>query len=162
MSRIIAFLFGLLGAVGTSQAPEFTQQYYQNLKGGVDRLTEVVERFDADAALSDMSRMEAVEFCERDERPENSMSCRNRAQDVADYMRYRQQLEALDAANEWQRPIYLARNFDEKIATSTYEGFKPAVPATMVGGGYALAGFALLWGVISLILGIVTMPFRRY
>ena len=38
MSRIIAFLFGLIGAVGTSQAPEFTQQYLQNLKGGVDRL----------------------------------------------------------------------------------------------------------------------------
>ena len=162
MSRFIAFLFGLIGAVGASQAPEFTQQYLQNLKGGVDRLTEVVERFDADAALSNMSRNEAVEYCQRDERPENGMSCRNRAEDVADYIKYRKQLDELEGADPWQRPIYLARNFDEKIAKSTYESYKPAVPTTVVGGGYALAGFALLWGVISLILGLVTAPFRRY
>lgn len=162
MSRIIAFIFGILGAVGTSQAPEFTQQYLQNLKGGVDRLTEVVERFDADAALSNMSRSEAVEYCQRDERPDDVMSCRNRAEDVADYVKYRKQLDELEQADPWQRPIYLARNFDEKIATSTYESYEPAVPTTMVGGGYALAGFALLWGVISLVLGLITAPFRRY
>ena len=162
MSRMIAFIFGILGAVGTSQAPEFTQQYLQNLKGGVDRLTEVVERFDADAALSNMSRTEAVAACKRDERPGGVLSCKNRVEDVEAYTRFRLQLNELEQADPWQRPIFLARNFDEDIARSTFESYEPAVPTTLVGGGYALAGFALLWGVVSLLLGIITAPFNRY
>lgn len=162
MSRIIAFLFGLIGAVGTSQAPEFTQQYLQNLKGGVDRLTEVVERFDADAADSNMSRSQAIEACRRDDVPDNVLSCRNRVEDIEAYQRYRQQLEELEGADPWQRPIFLARNYDEGVARSTLESYEPAVPTTMVGGGYALSGFALLWGIVSLVLGILTAPFRRY
>lgn len=162
MSRIIAFIFGLLGAVGASQAPEFTQQYMQNLTGRMEELTQVVARFDEDAANSDMSRTEALAYCLADERPAGAMSCRGRAEDVATYERRRQQLMALQDAGEWQRPIYLARNFDKDIFESTRAIYKPAVPTTMVGGGYALAGFAGLWGLISLILGIVTAPFRRY
>ncbi|NNU16910.1 DUF2937 family protein [Parvularcula sp. ZS-1/3] len=162
MSRIIAFIFGLLGAVGASQAPEFTQQYMQNLTGRVDELIRVVERFDEDAANSDMSRQEALDYCLADERPAGAMSCRGRADDIATYERRRQQLMALQDAGEWQRPIFLARNFDQEVFDSTRETYKPAVPTTMVGGGYALAGFAGLWGVISLILGIITAPFRRY
>ncbi|MCQ8186579.1 DUF2937 family protein [Parvularcula maris] len=162
MSRIIALLLGLLGAVGASQAPEFTQQYMQNLRGGVDRLGEVVERFDQDAARSDLSRQEALDYCLADERPGGSMSCLGRAEDVASYLRYRQQLDTLESTGEWQRPIYLARDHDQAVLESTLEAYKPAVPTTMDGGGYALAGFALLWGVASLILGLITAPFRRY
>lgn len=162
MSRFLAFLFGIVGALGTSQAPEFTQQYLQNLKGGVDRLTEVVARFDEDAARSDMTRTEALNYCLADAGPDGSMSCKGRAEDVAAYQRYSEQLANLQAADEWRRPIYLARNFDRGIADSTLEEFKPAVPATLPGAAYALAGFALLWGAAALILGLITAPFRRY
>lgn len=162
MSRILAMILGILGAVGTSQAPEFTQQYLQNLKGGVDRLTEVVQRFDEDAARSDMSRSEAVDYCLEDERPGGAMSCRGRADDVAAYERYRQQLQGLQEAGEWQKPIYLARNHDKAILDSTLESYKPAVPTTAVGAGYAAAGFAGIWGIVSMLLGLVTAPFRRY
>jgi hypothetical protein len=162
MSRIIALLFGILGAVGASQAPEFTQQYMQNLRGGVDRLAEVVDRFDQDAARSDMSRQEALDYCLADERPGGSMSCLGRAEDVAEYLRYREQLDLLESAGEWQRPIYLARNPDDKVLQSTLDQYRPAVPTTLDGGGYALAGFALFWGIVALILGLVTAPFRRY
>jgi hypothetical protein len=162
MSRIIALLFGVLGAVGAGQAPEFTQQYMQNLRGGVDRLSEVVDRFDEDAARSDMSRGEALDYCLADERPGGSMSCLGRAEDVAEYQRYREQLDLLESAGEWQRPIYLAKNPDDKVLQSTLDQYRPAVPTTMDGGGYALAGFALFWGIVSMLLGIVTAPFKRY
>lgn len=161
MSRFIAFLFGIIGALGSSQAPEFTQQYLQNLKGGVDQLEQVVARFDEDAERSNMSRRQALAFCQADERPGDSMSCRGRADDVAAYERYSRQLTELQTAGEWQRPIYLARNVDRQIAESTLGEFRPAVPATVAGGGYALAGFALLWGLAAALLGIVTAPFRR-
>lgn len=162
MSRFIAFLFGLIGAVGTSQAPEFTQQYLQNLKGGVERLEEVVERFDEDAARSGMDRDGALAYCLADERPDGAMSCRGRADDVAAYVRHARQLATLEAATEWERPILLARNHDREIVRSTLDAFRPAVPTTVAGGGYALAGFAFFWGVVSLVLGILTAPFRRY
>ncbi|GGY53722.1 DUF2937 family protein [Parvularcula lutaonensis] len=162
MSRFLALLFGIVGALGASQAPEFTQQYLQNLKGSVDRLTEVVARFDEDAMRSDMTRSEALNYCLTDSRPDGAMSCKGRAEDVKDFERYSQQLANLQAADEWRRPIYLVRNYDKKIAESTLEEFKPAVPATLPGAAYALAGFALFWGGAALILGLITAPFRRY
>jgi hypothetical protein len=161
MVRILSLLIGILGAVGTSQAPEFTQQYMQNLKGGVDRLEEVVARFDEDALRSDMSREDALAFCLADQRQKGSMSCLGRAEDVAAHERYSAQLRELQRADDWRRPIYLARNVDRGVAESTLEGYALAIPATPVGAGYAAAGFALLWGIAAMIFGLLTMPFRR-
>ncbi|MEE4210118.1 MAG: DUF2937 family protein, partial [Parvularcula sp.] len=100
MIRFISLILGVLGGVFTSQAPEFTQQYMQNLKGGVDRLEEVVARFDEDAARSDMDRQAALSFCLEDTRPEGAMSCLGRAEDVAAYERYDAQLRELQRADE--------------------------------------------------------------
>lgn len=155
MVRFLALLFGLVGAVGASQAPEFTQQYMQNLRGGVDRLEEVVARFDDDARRSGLSRDEAVDLCLEDRRGAGTMSCLGRAEDVATYQRYAEQLEMLRDAGEWERPITLLRNLDRGIAESVRQEYRPAVPTTVVGGGYALAGFALLWGIAAMVFGLV-------
>lgn len=161
MFRFLAFVFGLLGAVASSQAPEFTRQYLQNLSGRVESLEAVVARFDEDAARSGLSRAQALELCQRDDRPEGGMSCLGRAGDVADFERYRQQLQLVEASDEWTRPVYLARNFDREVFESTRAVFRPAVPTTLVGGGYALAGFALFWGLAAMIFGVIGSLFGR-
>ena len=161
MARFLAFLLGVLGAVASSQAPEFTQQYMQNLTGRVAELEGVVARFDEDAARSGMGRSQALDTCLRDERPEGGISCLGRAEDVRRYERFRDQLAELDATSEWQRPITLARNPDRDVVMSTKAIFKPAVPTTLVGGGYAAAGFALLWGVSAALFGMIGGLFGR-
>ncbi|MEM1379455.1 MAG: DUF2937 family protein [Pseudomonadota bacterium] len=161
MARFLAFVLGILGAVGASQAPEFTQQYLQNLTGRVEALTEVVERFDEDAARSRMSRSQALDVCLNDAQPDGAMSCLGRAEDVATYERLSDQLALLEATDDWQRPIFLARNFDEDVFASTKDKYEPAVPTTLVGGGYAAAGFAVFWGVAAVIFGMIGSLFGR-
>ncbi|MEM9838053.1 MAG: DUF2937 family protein [Pseudomonadota bacterium] len=161
MARLLAFILGILGGVGSSQAPEFTQQYLQNLTGRVAALTDVVARFDEDAARSDMSRDQALQVCLADDRPNGTMSCLGRAEDVAQYERLSMQLSTLEATDDWQRPIYLARDYDPDVLASTKEKFQPAVPTTLVGGGYAAAGFAVLWGISAMIFGLIGGLFGR-
>lgn len=160
MARLLAFLLGIVGGVGASQGPEFTQQYLQNLTGRVAALTQVVDRFDEDAARSDMTRDEALEVCLNDARAVGTMSCLGRAEDVASFERLSAQLDTLEATDDWQRPIYLARDYDPEVLQSTREIFKPAVPTTLVGGGYAAAGFALLWGLSAMLFGLIGGIFR--
>ncbi|MEM1409494.1 MAG: DUF2937 family protein [Pseudomonadota bacterium] len=164
MSRFLALILGVLGAVGASQAPEFTQQYTQNLLGRIAALTEVVENFDEDAARSGLSRSEALRRCLADEQPAGALSCRGRADDVALHERYKAQYEAIEDAGEWQKPIFLARNVDRDIFDSTLSIYEPAVPATIVGGGFAAAGFAVFWGIAAMIFGTIGSLFggRRY
>ncbi|MEO1657879.1 MAG: DUF2937 family protein [Pseudomonadota bacterium] len=161
MSRFIALIMGLLGAVGTSQGPEFTQQYIQNLTGRVAELQNIVDRFDRTVADENMSRQEGLQACRSDE-PILASLCGGITDDVTRYETLSAQLAQLTTASEWERPVMLARDFDRDIAESTYAAYEPAVPATAAGGAYALAGFAALWLVTSILLGIITAPFRRY
>ena len=39
--------------------------------------------------------------------------------------------------------------------------FEPAVPATATGAGYAGAGFVGGWGLLTVLGGLLTAPFRR-
>lgn len=161
MGRFLAMVFGALGAVAFSQAPEFTQQYMQNLAGRVAALTEVVERFDEDAARSNLTRGQAMQLCLADDQPEGTMSCLGRAGDIQAYEEYRAQFTAINEAGEWQKPIFLARNYDKSIFDDTRQNYKPAVPTTLAGGGYAAAGFALFWGIAATVFGFIGGLFGR-
>ncbi|MEM7741628.1 MAG: DUF2937 family protein [Pseudomonadota bacterium] len=160
MSRFIAFLMGILGAVGSSQAPAFTQQYIQNLTGRVAELQTIVDRFDRDMADIALSRSEGLAQCDSGE-PVVTSICAGLRDDVSRYETLNTQLAQLTTASDWERPVLLARDFDQGILESTYAAYEPAVPATTVGGAFALAGFAALWLVTSILLGILTAPFRR-
>ena len=59
--RAITLAGGLAVGAGTSQFPEFSQQYAQRLGGAVDALSEVVADFDTSAAVEGLSRSEALE-----------------------------------------------------------------------------------------------------
>ena len=58
--RAITLAGGLAVGAGTSQFPEFSQQYAQRLGCAVDALSEVVADFDTSAAAEGLSRSEAL------------------------------------------------------------------------------------------------------
>ena len=161
MSRFLAFLMGLIGAVGTSQAPGYTQQYVQNLTGRVDELRMIVERFDDQMADISRTREEGIAECSSTSNNVTLALCDGITEDVARYDSLDAQLRALNAASDWERPVLLARNFDRQIAESAYEAYEPAVPVSAAGGAFALAGFALFWGVGAFIFGLIGSIFRR-
>jgi hypothetical protein len=162
MSRILALLFGIIGAVGASQAPEFSQQYRQGLANRADQLTMTVERFDDDARDAEMSRDEMLGACLADERVPGQPSCKRRGEDVADYEHATRQLAEFEAASMWTRPIVVARDPHRRTLEVTARNYEPAVPATPAGAAYAAAGFALLWGIAAMLFGMLGRLFGRY
>ena len=160
ISRAISILAGAAGAVAVSQAPGFTLQYMQNLEGRVAELRTIVERFDANIAGIGYDRERALAECSVAEQLLGAL-CDGITEDIARYEVLRAHQAELLAADAWARPVVLARNVQRDVAESAYDRFEPAVPATATGAGYAAAGFAGGWGVLSLVLGLVTAPFRR-
>jgi len=62
MFRFTSLLIaGCVGAMISSQAPEFMQQYKQRLGGAIDELAQVVRHFDNDANKAGMDRASAIE-----------------------------------------------------------------------------------------------------
>ena len=160
VTRIVSMLAGAAGAIAVSQAPGFTQQYMQNLEGRVDELRTVVERFDRNIARIGYDRDRALAECSVAERLLGAL-CEGIVEDLARYEALTAHRAELLAAEPWARPVVLARNPRMDVAESAYRLFEPAVPATATGAGYAAAGFAGAWGVLTVLLGILTAPFRR-
>ena len=160
ITRAISMLAGAAGAVAVSQAPGYTQQYMQNLEGRVDELRTIVERFDANIANIGYDRARALRECSVAEQLLGAL-CDGITKDIARYDVLRAHQADLLAAEPWARPVVLARNVQTDIAESAYERFEPAVPATATGAGYAGAGFVGGWGVLTLVLGLLTAPFKR-
>ncbi len=70
------------------------------------------------------------------------------------YQRYTAQDSALRAAEVWQKPWVLAKNFDPALHAVTR--FEPGVPLTPEGGVYALAGLLLAW----MLTGLASLAIR--
>jgi len=157
--RSIALAGGLAGAATSAQFPEFSQQYMQRLGGAVDALGEVVADFDASAKASDLSRDEALAQMQGTEFLERRRSDMIRS--IARYTELRSDLAVLEGQGPFTR-AYNARRFtDPEIARAAWAAFKPAIPVDFAGLMFAGAGFfAGLLGV-SLLGGVLRMPFRR-
>ena len=161
-TRIVSLLAGAAGAVAASQAPGYTQQYMQNLEGRVAELRIIVERFDENIRRIGYDRAAALAECgEADPARLIGALCDGITQDVARYERLSAHQAELLSAADWARPAVLARSFERDGAESAWGRYEASLPATPEGAGYAAAGFAGLWGVLSLVLGLVTAPFRR-
>lgn len=160
ITRAISMLAGVAGAVAVSQAPGYTLQYMQNLEGRVDELRTIVERFEANIAEIGYDRERALAECSVAEQLLGAL-CDGITEDIARYEALRAHQAELLAAEGWARPVVLARNVQADIAESAYDRFEPAVPATATGAGYAAAGFAGAWGLLTMVLGLATAPFRR-
>ena len=162
VKRFVSLVTGLAAGVGASQAPGFTLQYMQNLDGRVDELRLIVERFDENIARIGYDRDQALDECgEADPARLLGALCDGIVADIARYETLVAHQAELTQAADWARPAVLARTFRRDIADSAMDRFEPAVPATPTGAGYAAAGFAGGWGVLTVLLGLLTAPFRR-
>lgn len=147
MIRILTFVFGLFGAASISQFPEFSQQYLQRLAGAVDELTRVVADFDASAEGVGLTREAALASLTDGEFQQARREDMTRT--IARAERLGADLEALRAAPVALRALQPYRFTDREIAAAAWADFKPAVPVTPVGLGFAgggfLAGMLLGW-----------------
>lgn len=158
--RVLALAGGLIGAVGLSQFPEYSQQYKQRLSGAVDELGGIVRQFDADAEMVGMDRTEAL----RDLSSGTSMA-RARAESMGHVLtrhdRLSAHLQALDESTALSNTLTSWRFMDPDLARDTWRDFKPAVPARTEGFLFAIGGFLAGYGLFALILSGVSRLRRK-
>ena len=152
MVRFLAFILAIAGGVAGSQAPAFTDQYMQNLTGRVDELRPTVEQFDENVGRYGYTRQRALEECSNADGLLDAL-CEGYAEIVRRYAELKAHLDGLKAATSLERPIVLARGYQQDILESTYSAYKPAVPTTMDGAVYGGGGFVGLWALGSLVFG---------
>ena len=146
--RLADGIFSIAGAAGLSQFPEFFQQYIQRLGGRLDQAVVQKERIAAAArehalAVDDYARrlLDSADAVARSEG-------HNVVAALGDADRLRAAYDALTRANPLERPIVLARHFDEALARATLDQFVPAVPLSPESLAYAAVG--MLIGLIVL------------
>src|SRR6056297_384815 len=158
--RVIDVTGGLACAAGLSQFPEYSQQYTQRLSGAVDELSSVVMQFDADAESLGLSRDEAlVELALG-----NSMG-QARAQSMGQVLERHARLSAdltvLRDSTVIQKALKPMHFSDSDVARAAWADFKPAVPVTLEGAGFAGVGFVAGYGVLAGLLAAFGGIFRR-
>ena len=157
--RAITLAGGLAVGAGTSQFPEFSQQYAQRLGGAVDALSEVVADFDTSAAVEGLSRSEALEqmigadFIER-----------RRADMERTFDRHAiltEDLRLLAQAGPFIRAYHAARFTDGDVASAAWDVFEPAVPLNLTSAIFAGFGFFVGLIAMSSLMAVIRWPFRR-
>ncbi|MEM1234728.1 MAG: DUF2937 family protein [Pseudomonadota bacterium] len=158
--RILALAFGVTGAAGLSQFPEFAQQYLQRLAGKVDQLEAQVRQIDASAEGFEMTRQEYFDDLSK------SLSGAEAAQkaiaEIALYERLSANIVSFRDAGAFRRLAEAWRVADIDLATRTWADYQPALPLTAEGAGFGALGFVGGWGVWSLLRGILGWPIRRH
>lgn len=157
--RALTLAGGLAGAAATSQFPEFSQQYMQRLGGAVDALGEVVADFDASAAAASLTRAQALEQMQGTPFLERRRA--DMARSIARHETLRADLEALQGQGPFMRAYHASRLTDSQIARAAWEVYQPAVPVSFAGLSFAGVGLVLGSLGVSLLLGVMRLPFRR-
>ena len=160
MIRILAFLGGLGGAVSLSQFPEFSQQYLQRLGGAVDGLRPTVIQFDKDALEEGQTREEALTSFEQAGGIVAKQGQAKRSE-IERFEGLNEDYSNLREAQPLQRLAQVYRFSDADLVRSTWEDFRPAVPATLDGVICAAIGYAIVWLTILLSLSGLLRLFRR-
>ena len=149
--RIAAFGLGLIGAVTSSQGPEFAQQYHQRIGGAIDELRRIVERFDADARANSETREGAIVRLRSN--PDDLASRQGAAMqgNVERLGRLEAHRQVMMEAGPFSGLALLLRDGDTDLLQATFRDFKPAMPVTEEGLLSAAAGFVAVWGGILLL-----------
>lgn len=151
MIRTLALIAGLLGAGTLSQAPEFTQQYYQRLSGAVDALRPIALTFDLAARTQGLSREEALGKIGG-----NDFADALRGDLAASVARY-DRLSAAQSRIAEATPLgRLAQPWsfaDPDLFEATLSDYKPALPLTTAGVIACLIGFLAGFLFVRITLG---------
>lgn len=161
MRRILSVIGGLALGLVLGQFPEYAQQYTQRLGGAVDELRVIAEEFEQAATAAGLTREEAIgryattgdDFIEG--------RGRSMGQTIARYETLRLTLAEIQGASGWERFKLLPSYLDSDIGRRALEDFEPAVPVTAEGLAYAGGGFLLGYLVVSGLVRLIAMPFRR-
>jgi hypothetical protein len=143
LDGLIDRLLCVLGAVVFSQAPEFMQQYWQRLGGHLDEARLHLDNFRHAADASGQTLEQFISHTTASTEP-SVAQLGGVISDVAARVEALQKAhDALAHATLWQRPVVFVRNFDFGIAHATWKSFKPAIPTTVEGLVYAVAGILM-------------------
>lgn len=159
--RIVAFGCGLAGAASASQGPEFAQQYRQRLGGAIDELTRIVARFEGDARANGLTREEAAARLRAHREDLVSRQGIAMQGNMDRLERLRAHRGAMAEAGPFGRIALMVREGDADLMRAAWGEFEPALPITEEGIVSALGGFAVAWGAVLLLAGLVGSLFRR-
>lgn len=151
----------VVGAVLFSQAPEFMQQYLQRLGGHLDEARRQLAHFEQVARQAGLTLDRLI--AQTSANPEATVAklggvMRETATRV-DTLAAAQ--DALQHASLFTRPFVFLRHFDGDIAGGTWSIYKPAVPTTVEGLLYALAGMVALLALYHFALKLPLSRWRR-
>ena len=156
--RALSLAAGLAGGTAVAQFPEFSQQYLQRLSGAVDELETVVADFDRSADRAGLSREAALQELSGTVFLDGRQVDMSRT--ISRYERLKEERLALANSTAITRLFAAPRVADEEIARRTWEDYKPAIPTTAEGLGFAAAGFLAGFFALRWTLGLILIPFR--
>jgi hypothetical protein len=140
-----------------SQAPEFTQQYYQRIGGAIDELQRGRQQFDENARRLGHDRESALGIMSNDPQPLVQGLAQIEKDSATRLEQLKIQQTALRDAGSLDRTLYLLGHADKPLAAATWQAFEPAIPLTQAGIGFAIGGFILSF----LLLSGLTLLLRR-
>jgi hypothetical protein len=157
MKSFFTLIFALICGVGTSQFPEFEQQYRQRLSGAINELSKIVVGFDADAVQVGLSREDALQRYVASTDSFLNLRGKSMTEIIRRFEFLSEHQVKLESAGEFERIWIFAKEGDTELTRDTVEIFEPAVPVTTEGAMFAAGGMSIGWMLLSLFL----MPFRR-
>lgn len=160
MIRALAVAGGICVAGASSQFPEYSQQYMQRLSGAVDELSAVVAQFDADAQGLGLSRAQALDDLAQGGRMGEARAL-SMGRVLSRYDRLSRDLAVLKDSTALDRALNAWRLSERDLARATWADFRPALPVSVEGAGFAGAGFGLGYVLFAGLLAGVGRLVRR-
>jgi hypothetical protein len=136
----------VIGAVAFSQAPEFMQQYLQRLGGRLDEARLIVAEYEDAARQAGKTLPGYIAHAKASADHVLAPLGGVMENAVARMNDYAAALLAIRDASLFGRPFAFLARVDAQIAKKTWLAYKPAVPTTVEGLVYALAGIAVILG----------------
>jgi len=134
----------VVGTVVFSQIPEFMQQYVQRLGGHLDEARRHLQQFQQAATQSGLTLDKLIGQTTVNADPAVAKLGGVMTEAVARVQTLESAQSAIQEASLWSRPFVFLQHVDTSIARATWIVFKPAVPTTLEGLVYSLAGMLLL------------------
>jgi hypothetical protein len=161
MRRTLGILGGLALGLCLSQFPEYAQQYTQRLGGAVDELRIITADFEVAAKEAGLTLEQAIDRYSKTGDSFIAARGESMARTFSRYQQLSATLAEVRGAAGWERCTRMPEYFDSEIGQRTLSDYQPAVPVTVEGLSYAAAGFGVGYVILSAIVGVLMLPFRR-